>query len=124
MTPELLAAFKSVSGKGEQSPHFPALVAWLRETLADNLPGNRTWETIHLLQHLDVDARDKSSREAKRVSQALWRLRASGKINDCWRHDTTRRFMGHPVILWQRPMAPDATQQRPLEQTDIDEGIF
>ena len=97
---EPAAIFHSVNARGEKSPLFGEAISWLRATLA-SIPPNSTWTTRELLAHTG-HAND-APKDKKKLGQTLWYLRKSGKVEDCYRFDPSRRYMGNPLVLWRRP---------------------
>jgi hypothetical protein len=95
-----IETFLNVSTKGAKSPDLPALEAWLRATLA-TVPEGSSLSTGELLAHAGLDEPDPVKR--KKMSNALYVLRKTGRVADCFEQDGTRRWMGHPLIMWHRP---------------------
>lgn len=79
---------------------FGDAVAWLRATLAQ-VPPNSTWTTRELLARIGMD--NAAPADKKKLGQTLWYLRKSGKVEDCYGFDPSRRYMGNPLVLWRRP---------------------
>jgi hypothetical protein len=79
---------------------FGDAIAWLRATLAA-IPPNSTWTTRQLLTATGFDTL--APADKKRLGQTLWYLRKSGKVEDCYRLDPSRRYMGNPLVMWRRP---------------------
>jgi hypothetical protein len=94
------AIFRSVNARGENSPLFGDAIAWLRAALAA-IPPNSTWTTRQLLTETGFDTL--APADKKRIGQTLWYLRKSGKVEDCYRLDPSRRYMGNPLVMWRRP---------------------
>ena len=92
--------FLNVSNKGARSPDLPLIETWLRETLA-TLPEGATLSTGEVMAHAGLDVPDPMQR--KKVANCLYVLRKLGRVDDCYSRDDTRRWMGHPLILWHRP---------------------
>jgi hypothetical protein len=100
--------FLNVSNKGAKAPDLPIVESWLRNLLA-TLPDDAL---VSLGELMDMTGNNEPDPERrKKVSNALFVLRKAGRVDDCFTRDETRRWMGHPLILWHRP--------KPVE-----EGIF
>jgi hypothetical protein len=96
---EVADAMRCVANKGGESPHLDALADWLRGVLLA-IPDGETWPSRALYEHMESLG---LGAPHKLINQSMWRLRASGKVDDLWQYDYTRRFMGHPLIMWRRP---------------------
>ena len=90
----------SINARGMKSPHFDAGEAWLRSTLSA-VPIGGKWRTRQLLEHIGMA--NASEPDKKKVSQTLWHLRRSGRVEDCYTLDQSRRYMGNPLVQWIRP---------------------
>jgi hypothetical protein len=97
MTPETYSMFSSA---GWKAAAIPAAADFLRAHLAANLSGHQTWRTADLFASLDVEPE-----QARTVTNALYKIRKSGLVDDCYRRDATKRHMGHALILWHTPIA-------------------
>lgn len=108
---ELLTALRGVANKGAESPHLQTLAGWLAKHLRA-IPAGDKWDSRQLYAHLATHGVDVPT---KLLNQAMWRLRDCKALPaGSWGYDNTRRFMGNPLVVWQRPTGPVA----------VDEGIF
>jgi hypothetical protein len=100
--------FRHIYGRKEKADpgQVRLLERWLRDTLA-SLPGEGPWTTRDFIAALGMDSEPTLAKT--QFSRALYHLRQTGKIEDCYSIDNSRRYMGNPLILWRRP---------------INEGIF
>lgn len=106
---DLLTAMRGVANKGAESPYLQPLADWLAGHLRAIPPGDK-WNSRQLYAHLSTVGVDVPT---KLLNQAMWRLRVSEALPaGSWGQDNTRRFMGNPLVVWQRPAAT------------VDEGIF
>ena len=97
MTPETVSLFANACWK---PANLPALADFIRAHLGQHLLGHRTWRTKDLFESLGVPLE-----HSRKVTQALYKLRASGLVDDCFRRDPTKRHMGKEIIIWQAPLS-------------------
>ena len=102
MTPETYSTFSSA---GWKAAAIPAAADFLRAHLAANLSGHQTWRTADLFASLDVQPE-----QARTVTNALYKIRKSGLVDDCYRRDPTKRHMGNMIICWMAPVPLEARQ--------------
>ena len=95
--------FRHIYGRKEKADpgQVRLMERWLRDTLAA-LPGEGPWTTREFIGALGMA--DDPTLAKTQFSRALYWLRATGKIDDCYSIDTSRRFMGNPLMLWKRPI--------------------
>jgi hypothetical protein len=105
-------SFLNVSNKGAKAPDLPIVELWLRNALA-TIPEGEAVSLGDLMARTGNIEPDPDKR--KKISNALFVLRKAGRVDDCFARDETRRYMGHPLILWHRPSA-----HKPV----MNEGIF
>ena len=101
MNPDIYTLLSNANWRPE---HIPAAAEWLREYLAANLKGHATWRTADLYKSLDIQPE-----QTRTVTNALYKIRKSGLIDDCFRRDDTKRHMGKPLVIWMRPLATSPT---------------
>jgi hypothetical protein len=94
--------FRHIYGrKGKSDPQqVRQLETWLRSTLA-TIPDGARWTTRDFIDA--VGLADDTSLAKMQFSRALYWLRSTGTVDDCWSVDISRRYMGNPLILWHRP---------------------
>ena len=96
---DLLAALRSVANKGAESPHLDTVTGWVRLFLL-NIPAGDKWDSRQLFAAIAEAGAEVPS---KLLTQCMWRLRSTDALPGCWSYDMTRRFMGNPLVLWNRP---------------------
>lgn len=102
MTPdEVLNLFSSANWRDK---NLPAAAEWLKAFLESNLRGHQTMRTVDLFAALDVP-----EEKVRTVTNALYKLRASGLVDGYYRRDSTKRWMGKGIILWCVPLQPAAS---------------
>lgn len=97
MTPETYSIY---SNAGWKAAAIPIAAEHLRAHLAANLTGHKTWRTADLFASLDVEPE-----QSRTMTNALYKIRKSGLVDDCYRRDATKRHMGHQLVLWHCPVA-------------------
>ena len=96
---DLLTALRSVANKGAESPHLAEVAGWVRGHLM-KIPAGDKWDSRKLFAAIaDAGAEVPS----KLLTQCMWRLRSTKALDGCWTYDMTRRFMGNPLVMWNRP---------------------
>ena len=104
MTPETYSIY---SNAGWKAAAIPIAAEHLRAHLAANLTGHKTWRTADLFASLDVQPE-----QARTMTNALYKIRKSGLVDDCFRRDLTKRHMGSPLICWLSPLRqPDTSPE-------------
>lgn len=87
--------------------NIPAAAEWLRSQLAANITGHKTMRTKDLFALWGV-----KPEQSRTVTNALYKIRQSGLVDDCFRRDATKRHMGHSLVLWQRPLPkPEVSEE-------------
>lgn len=90
---------RSINNKGAKAPELPALEAWLRSILA-TLPDGSKMTQRDLMSHAGYEI---ESDVQKLLSNALYHLRRSSAVEECYSTDATRRIFGNNLILWHKP---------------------
>lgn len=97
---DLLPLLKSASsGRPTSKPAIESLAAWLRDTLSA-LPDHKTLTTRDLMALAGVPWDDTVA--LKRFNSALYWVRQSGLVSDCFRRDSYRKMAGHPLVLYHK----------------------
>ena len=99
-----LEALASAHSRGAKSPHLATVEAWTRALLAA-IPEGETRTTRDLIARLGIPDTDQTLK--KRLTQSLWVLRKAGMVEDCYSYCPKRRWMGNPLILWNKPQHED-----------------
>jgi hypothetical protein len=96
---ELQRQILNVGRNGPRSKAWDDLCAVVKTHLADLGPHERL-STRELITELEWD-------DLEHTNQALWQMRKQGGIPEAyWERDGDRRWMGHPLILWRKPVLP------------------
>lgn len=100
---DLMTALRSVANKGGASPHLEDVEAWVRSLLLA-IPAGDKWDSRKLFASIEQAGIKVPTRL---LTQVMWRLRDCKALPGCWSYDMTRRFMGNPLVMWNRPPAID-----------------